>query len=428
MQGIKKIIRIFVILALLGIIGFSVYNLFFLKPKVENLKELEKLPKKKEISLIIAPRAYVDKVSVIARQGSKEVLIFEGKLPKAVNEVRFTVEPRKMGLRDGDVNIVVELRRFFLLRDSFEVSAVVDTQPPRVHIVYAPYTVLQGGSGAIRARVSEPVDLYVEVGERRFRSYEVGEKTYISLFGVPVTVSTRDVIKVVAVDGVGNRTVIPLGTGIKRNNFKKLKIELKGKEKAIRPKLATILGGVNEEIDFVTLFKKVNEDIRKESIKKIEEIGRKSSSERYWKGKFLQMKNSKVISRFGEFRRYTYGGKTISKSWHLGYDLASVKNAKVPAANSGVVAFAGDLGIYGNTVIIDHGYGLMSLYAHLADFRVKEGDFVKKGQIIGVTDMTGLAFGDHLHFGILVDGLEVTPLEWWDAKWIRTRIEPVFSE
>ena len=428
MQGIKKVIRLFVILALLGIVSFSVYNLFFLKPKVENLKELEKLPKKKEISLIVTPRAYVDKVSVLAKQGSKEVLIFEGELPKTVNEVRFVVEPKKLGLRDGKAKIIVELRRFFLLKESFEVSAVIDTQPPRVRIVYAPYTVLQGGSGGIRARVSEPVDLYVEVGGRRFRSYKVEEKTYISLFGIPVTVSTRDVIKVVAIDGVGNRTVIPLGTGIKRNNFRRLRIELKGKEKAIRPKLETILGGVNENLNFVSLFKKVNEELRKESIKKLEEIGKRSSPERYWRGKFLQMRNSKVISRFGEFRRYTYGGKTISKSWHLGYDLASVKNAKVPAANSGVVVFAGDLGIYGNTVIIDHGYGLMSLYAHLADFKVKEGDFVKKGQIIGITDMTGLAFGDHLHFGILIDGLEVTPLEWWDAKWIRTRIEPVFSE
>jgi len=428
MQGIKKLIRTLVILALLGIIGFTVYNVFFLKPNVEGLEELKKLPKKKEVSLIISPRAYVDRVEVIAVQGSREVVVFEGKLPSRVNEVRFTVEPKELGLKDGEARIIVELRRFLLLKDSFEVRARIDTEPPRVQLLYAPYMVLQGGSGGIRAKLSEPAKLYVEVGGRRFRSYHVGDNVYIALFGVPVTASTKDVIKVVAVDEVGNRTVLPLGTGIKRNNFKTVWIELKGREKVIAPKLYTILGGDLEGIDFVSLFKRVNEEVRKENEGRIRQIGGNSEPERFWRGRFLQLRNSKVLSRYGERRRYTYRGKLISKSWHLGYDLASVKNAKVPAANSGKVVFAGDLGIYGNTVIIDHGYGLMSLYAHLADFKVKEGDVVRKGQIIGYTDTTGLAFGDHLHFGILIDGYEVTPLEWWDRRWIRTRIEPIFSD
>ncbi len=428
MQGIRKLIRTVVFLALIGIVGFTVYNVFFLKPRVEGLENLKKLPKKKEVSLIVSPRAYVDRVSVVAIQGSREVVLFEGKLPSRVNEVSFTVEPKELGLKDGDARIVVELRRFFLLKDSFEVRAKIDTQPPRIQLIYAPYMVLQGGSGGIRARLSEPAELYVEVGGRKFRSYRVGDNVYISLFGVPVTASPRDVIKVVAVDDVGNRTVLPLGTGIKRNNFKTVWIELRGKERVITAKLHTIVGGDLENIDFVSLFKKVNEEVRKQNEEKIRQIGSKSEPQRFWRGKFLQLRNSKVLSRYGEKRRYTYRGRLISKSWHLGYDLASVKNARVVAANTGKVVFAGDLGIYGNTVIIDHGYGLMSLYAHLADFKVKEGDIVRKGQLIGYTDTTGLAFGDHLHFGILIDGYEVTPLEWWDRKWIRTRIEPAFSE
>ncbi|NPA41168.1 MAG: M23 family metallopeptidase [Aquificae bacterium] len=427
MKGIKKLIRTFVFLALFAIILFTLYNLFFLKPQVKNLQALEKLPRKKEVSLVITPKAYVEKITVLAVQDGKEVIIFEGKLPQRTNEITFTVQPKKLGLKDGSAKVVVELRRFFILKDSFEVNSVVDTQPPRVNITYAPYTVLQGGSGGIKVKLSEPAQLYVEVGGRKFRSYEVSENTYIVLFGVPVDTSPKDAIKVVAVDNVGNKTVIPLGTGIKRNRFQSFKIELKGKEQLILPKLHAILGGEQEE-DFVKLFKKVNEEVREENEKKIAQIGSKSSDRRFWKGAFIQMKNSKVISKYGEKRTYTYGGKVISKSRHMGYDLASVKNAPVPASNHGVVVFAGDLGIYGNTVIIDHGYGLMSLYAHLADFKVKEGDAVKKGQIIGFTDTTGLAFGDHLHFGILIDGYEVTPLEWWDPKWIRTRIEPLFSE
>ncbi len=426
----KKIIRIFVFLALLGITGYTVYNVFFLKPKVHNLQELEKLPKRKEVSLIVSPRAYVDRVTVRAIQGMKEVILFDGKLPQTVNEITFVVEPARAGLKDGSAIVEVQLRRFFLLKETFEVKALVDTQPPRVRLLWAPYTVLQGGSGGIRAQLSEPADLWVEVKGRRFSSFNHPSRKNqkIVLFGVPVDASPRDVIKVVAVDGVGNRTIIPLGTGIKRRKFKSFKIDLTGRENLIKPKLFTIIAGEAENLDFVQAFRLVNERIRAENERKIAEVGKDSSPVKYWRGKFLQLRNSKVISYYGEKRRYYFKGRYISSSVHLGYDLASVRNAPVPASNAGVVVFAGDLGIYGNTVIIDHGYGLMSLYAHLGDFKVKVGDRVRKGQIIGITDSTGLAFGDHLHFGILVGGYEVTPIEWWDPKWIRTRIEPVFSE
>ena len=99
-----------------------------------------------------------------------------------------------------------------------------------------------------------------------------------------------------------------------------------------------------------------------------------------------------------------------------------MRNADVPAANSGRVVYTGDLGIYGNLVVIDHGLGLMSLYSHLSEIQVNKGDVVKKGQTIARTGSTGLAFGDHLHFGMLVGGVEVTPLEWIDPKWIRDNI------
>jgi murein DD-endopeptidase MepM/ murein hydrolase activator NlpD len=94
----------------------------------------------------------------------------------------------------------------------------------------------------------------------------------------------------------------------------------------------------------------------------------------------------------------------------------------VPAANSGVVVFAGALTIYGNTVVVDHGLGLQTLYAHLSSMAVKEGDLVQKGQELGRTGTTGLAVGDHLHYEVLIQGVSVTPLEWWDARWIRDHI------
>src|SRR5688500_20374453 len=83
---------------------------------------------------------------------------------------------------------------------------------------------------------------------------------------------------------------------------------------------------------------------------------------------------------------------------------------------------AGDLGIYGNCVVIDHGLGVQSLYGHLTTIDVKAGDTVEKGRQIGRSGMTGLAGGDHLHFTMLVGGEQVTPVDWWSAQWLQDRV------
>src|SRR6266446_4266366 len=121
-------------------------------------------------------------------------------------------------------------------------------------------------------------------------------------------------------------------------------------------------------------------------------------------------------------RTYLYGGREVDRQVHLGYDLASFRQSPVPAANKGVVAFTGPLTIYGNAVVVDHGLGLQTLYGHLSSFTVKEGDAVTQGQELGRTGATGLAVGDHLHYEVLIGGVSVTPVEWWDGRWIRDHI------
>ena len=142
----------------------------------------------------------------------------------------------------------------------------------------------------------------------------------------------------------------------------------------------------------------------------------------------MQPRNTKVFSNFAETRTYVYDGKTVDTQVHFGFDLASTKHSPVPAANAGQVAFTGPLTIYGNTVIVDHGLGLQTLYAHLSSIDVKVGDAITKGQSLGRTGTTGLATGDHLHFEVLVSGVSVTPIEWWDGKWIRDRVNKPLKE
>jgi murein DD-endopeptidase MepM/ murein hydrolase activator NlpD len=172
------------------------------------------------------------------------------------------------------------------------------------------------------------------------------------------------------------------------------------------------------------LFIKVNRDIRKENEQKIKAVTQKTAASLLWSGPFNQLTNSKVEANFADARTYVYKNETIDQAYHLGFDLSVTKRYPVEAANSGVVGFVGDLGIYGNTVILDHGLGLATLYSHLSSIDVKPGEQIKKAQILGRTGETGLAVGDHLHYGVYLNGIAVLPLEWWDEKWLRDNVYP----
>jgi murein DD-endopeptidase MepM/ murein hydrolase activator NlpD len=150
--------------------------------------------------------------------------------------------------------------------------------------------------------------------------------------------------------------------------------------------------------------------------------------QRLWHDPFVQLGNSKVEASFADHRTYIYKGKEVDQQTHLGFDLAVTAHVPVIAANSGTVVNASWLGIYGNCVILDHGMGVQSLYGHLMSFDVKVGDTVTRGQKLGLSDSTGLAGGDHLHFTLLVGGRMVNPVEWWDPHWIADRVERKLKE
>lgn len=128
------------------------------------------------------------------------------------------------------------------------------------------------------------------------------------------------------------------------------------------------------------------------------------------------------MAQFADKRTYIYDNKVIGESVHWGVDLASLANAPVEASNNGSVKYAGNLGIYGNAILIDHGQGIFSIYGHLSVINVRVGQPLKKGDVIGKTGTTGLAAGDHLHFGMLAGGQFINPVEWWDPHWIADNV------
>jgi hypothetical protein len=174
--------------------------------------------------------------------------------------------------------------------------------------------------------------------------------------------------------------------------------------------------------DLVERFVYINNTMRKDNNKTLSDLRMYTVPKFLWTGAFLPMVDSTVESRFADDRTYTWKGKKVDQQTHLGFDLAKVAHSPIPASNDGKVVWAEDLGIYGNCVVIDHGYGLQTVYGHMSQFLVKKGEEVKKGQIIGKTGSTGLAGGDHLHFTMMIDGVQVNPVEWWDPHWVKDRI------
>jgi murein DD-endopeptidase MepM/ murein hydrolase activator NlpD len=178
-------------------------------------------------------------------------------------------------------------------------------------------------------------------------------------------------------------------------------------------------GGAGSLLD---RFLKINGELRRKNNRTLADQRLKTADHFLWSKPFLQLANSKVESQFADRRAYIYKGKKVDEQVHLGFDLSVTKHVAVPAANDGRVVYAADLGIYGNCVVVDHGYGLQSIYGHLNSIEVKEGDMVKQNQTLGRSGSTGLAAGDHLHYSMQVDGVQVNPVEWWDAHWIKDRI------
>jgi murein DD-endopeptidase MepM/ murein hydrolase activator NlpD len=309
---------------------------------------------------------------------------------------------------------------------TFNLTLPVRLIPPSLQIISTQTFVAQGGCEAVVYRVDESsVRDGVRSGLWWFPGFALpggGKQDRFAFFATPYDLVQVDA-QLVAEDAAGNRAEFPFV-----NKFfpKPFKSDTVGISDAFLNKVVPEILSQSPEIqdsgDLVKNYLAINGDLRRKQNEELKALAHKSRNEFLWKQSFLTMPNAKVMSAFADRRAYLYGGKIIDHQDHLGYDLAVTQQASIPAANDGVVVLARFFGIYGNAVIIDHGYGLMSLYGHLSSLGVKEGQKITRGEIIGRTGQTGLAAGDHLHFSMLLQGLPVNPVEWWDEHWIRDRI------
>jgi murein DD-endopeptidase MepM/ murein hydrolase activator NlpD len=344
-------------------------------------------------------------------------------------------------LQSGSARLIVSAARAVVYGiRTVESNAIRDVQVrlerPRVSIVSTHHYVNHGGAEMVVYRVTpEDVASGVVVGDVEYPGYPASGAVVdgvrisdpamrVAFFALLYDQDLNTPVRLFARDEAGNSGRGDFDYRAFPKPFKRSRINVD--DSLLDRVVPAILEGTTEikpQGDTLAKFLMINGDLRRKNADKIASFATQTAPELLWRGMvFHPFRNSAVESAFADHRTYVYRGREVDQQVHLGFDLASFSGTPIVAANRGKVLFADELGIYGNCVILDHGMGVQSLYAHFSSIDVKAGQMVEKEQTIGRSGMTGLAGGDHLHFTMLVNGRMVNPVEWWDAHWIEDRI------
>ena len=398
------------------------------------------------------------RLDVAVEQGGRAFGLFSLDAPggarfvqETADRIRVTDESPQAalaGLRDGPARLVVTASRDVLygLRraDATETrDLAVRLTPPKIEVVSRHHYVNLGGAEMVVYRVA-PADAAsgVQVGNRYYPGYPAaGAAAPAAAGAAPVDAALRvaffallhddDIttpVRLVARDPAGNAASAEFAYRAFSAVFARRRLAVDDAFfKKVVPGILEATPSLRVPIDTpeerLEAFLRINGELRRANDAQIEDLARGTSPEMLWRGPFSRMGRAKAEAVFADHRTYAYMGRDIDQQVHLGADLASTRGAAIPASNTGHVVYAAPLGIYGNCVVLDHGMGVQSLYAHLSSVTVEVGDRINRGETIGRSGATGLAGGDHLHFTVLVAGRPVNPVEWWDPHWIADRID-----
>lgn len=347
-------------------------------------------------------------------------------------KLRIPFEPQSKGIKDGKAMLRVMVRDYSWRQWGDgnaayqEQEVMIDTRPPGIEVLSQPHYFAQGGSGVVIYKLSEACSASgVLVGTEFYPGMSGAAKDptiQMAMVAIDWQQGPATPIFVTATDLAGNQTRSTLSHLVNARKFKRDQIELSDSFLDWKmPEFVQQVGAV-PGVANVDIFLKVNGELRRANYDTLKKVVAHSDAQIYWEGTFLRLPDAAPRAGFADTRSYMYKGKKIDEQTHLGVDLASLAQSPVPAANSGKVVFAEELGIYGLTVMLDHGMGLFSMYSHLSHAGVTVGQMVAKGDTIGKTGISGLAGGDHLHYSLMVYHTFVNPLEWWDAQWIKNNI------
>jgi murein DD-endopeptidase MepM/ murein hydrolase activator NlpD len=398
---------------------------------------------------IATPRGELTRLDIALEQGGRRLPVFSLPGSEPARLVRESVDllrlTRPIGKRDvpeleaGPLTVHVTAVRPVLfglrqLASSAAHEVEVRLAPPQVSIASQFHYINHGGSEMVVYRVRPPdVESGVRVGDYEYPGYPAAgagvqgeEGLRVAFFALLWDQDVKAPISLYARDEVGNESRASFDYRVFPKTFRKSRITVDDRflQKVVPEILYNTPGlEVEDPSNLLSSYLHINRELRRENNARIAAMVASTAPEILWQGAFKQLTNTAVEAGFADQRTYVHNGNEVDQQVHLGFDLASTTNAPVLAANSGRVVHAGWLGIYGNCVIVDHGMGVQSLYAHLSAIDVGVNEVVEKNGRLGLSGETGLAGGDHLHFTMLLGGHAVTPIDWWSEQWVEDRIE-----
>lgn len=366
-------------------------------------------------------------LGVTILQNGKQLEVAHFTYPENIRRASETLDLSGLPLTDGPIAINVSCKDTAVYNfgkgnmSETTFSLLLDNRPPIIAVLSSAHNLNFGGCGLVVYSVAEPVTHSgVQIGEHFFPGYQQASGDYLCLFAFPYDSDKNAIPRIIAHDEAGNTGVGGFYYHLNQRQFKVDQINIS--DSFLNSKMPQFQAQFPNAHTPLEIFLSVNSVLRPQNRAWLSDVASKTDAMFTWNESFLRQPNSATRANFGDVRNYVYAGKKIDQQTHLGVDLASTARAEVPASNSGRVVYADFMGIYGQCIIVDHGLGLQTLYAHLSSMAVNVGDQVDRGQIIGRTGATGLAGGDHLHFGIIVAGVPVNPVEWWDRNWVSNNI------
>jgi len=428
----------FIVLVLLATLALTFKRWEGQPPRIAFDREFNALGRSPNLNLVVQdPETGLRHVTIRLSQNDQEILLVDESFDRAGAEKsraydvgKLIGEKYKVQAGPASLDVVAEdyaLRRFLRGNRSDVTKAFVfHVEPPRLEVISGQHYINQGGSECVVYRVSDDAEISgVQVGMKFFPGYPAaGDKNLrFALFALEYDWPADTPMKVVARNAAGNEATAEFWHKVFPKKFRSRELPLEDSlVHKVVPEIMAHTHEIQDQTDPVKTFVEINSRLRRLNHERITKLSQQSPAQFLWNGPFLQLSNSKVESFFADRRTYVHEGKAVDQQDHVGFDLSVVQHNPIEAANDGKVVLAEYFGIYGNAVVIDHGAGLMSLYGHMSEISVKPGQMVKRKEIVGKSGATGLAAGDHLHFGLFLHGVPVNPTEWWDAKWIKDHV------
>lgn len=397
---------------------------------------------KSPLELSIEDSSGVKMYRVVLKSSKGEKVLYSEQPISLKNKVNISIEPPRSAyaMKDKTVTLVIQANDAskwnFLSGNSVEQEFTlnIDKHRPSLVSIAHSYKINKGGSAVVifKAEDENLKEMYIQTnyGKKFIAQPFYKDGYFISLLAWPVTQKNFKAT-IVAKDYAGNNAKSYIPLYLKQKNYRISRIKLSdrfldGKISELAEEFLQTQGIENK----LEQFKVINEEVRAQNEKLIHEITSKVSDEKVTHfniKKMYPLRNAQVVATFGDHRKYLYKGEYISESYHLGLDLASNAMAEIKPQNSGDIVYSDFNGLYGNMPIIHHGLGLYTLYGHCSSVSANSGDFVQSKEVVARTGKSGYAMGDHLHFGVLVQGIEVRPAEWMDTTWIKINITDIID-